>query len=226
MNSLKLEIACFTIHSALNAAKAGADRIEFCSDYEAGGISPHLKDVKFIRSKTNNFLSVMVRPRGGDFVYSENEFEEMKRSILELKPTKVDAVVFGILDPEHKIDMERNSELVNLAEPMKCIFHRAFDEVKFPLDSLEKVIDCGFDYLLTSGGNQKQTLNPSAIKNLITHAQSRISIIAGGGIRSGNIEEVIKESGAKYFHSSAIINDGRETANPEEIKKLQEILWS
>ena len=129
MSDFKLEIACFNIDSAIAAQLAGADRIELCANRNVGGTTPSVEIIKRARQEIFIDLYVMIRPREGDFFYSDLEFEEMKSSILECKKAGANGVVFGILNADHSVDTIRNTELVILAKPMCCTFHRAFDRV-------------------------------------------------------------------------------------------------
>ena len=220
----KLEIACFNLESALVASKSEADRIELCADVSAGGITPTLIDIKALRKETEKEIMVMIRPRGGDFCYSDEEFEQMKSEIILIKNFRVDGFVFGILNKENEIDFERNQELIELAKPFPCSFHRAFDRTSDLENSLETVIKLGFKTILTSGANNvndgKQTL-----KTLVKKAKNRITIMPGGGLRSTNIQEIDSFTNATYFHSSALI-DNSGIANLEEINLLKTLINS
>ena len=220
----KLEIACFNLESALVASKSEADRIELCADVSAGGITPTLIDIKALRKETEKEIMVMIRPRGGDFCYSDEEFEQMKSEIILIKNFRVDGFVFGILNKENEIDFERNQELIKLAKPFPCSFHRAFDRTSDLENSLETVIKLGFKTILTSGANNvndgKQTL-----KTLVKKAKNRITIMPGGGLRSTNIQEIDSFTNATYFHSSALI-DNSGIANLEEINLLKTLINS
>ena len=220
----KLEIACFNLESALVAAKSNADRIELCADASTGGITPDFEDIKTLRKETDKEIMVMIRPRGGDFCYSDEEFEQMKSEIILIKNFRVDGFVFGILNKENEIDFERNQELIELAKPFPCSFHRAFDRTSDLENSLETVIKLGFKTILTSGANNvndgKQTL-----KTLVKKAKNRITIMPGGGLRSTNIQEIDSFTNATYFHSSALI-DNSGIANLEEINLLKTLINS
>lgn len=202
------------------AEQAGADRIEFCKDYTLGGITPNFEDVRFLKEKLQIPVFVMIRPRGGNFVYSEAELNQMKSNITRLKLLDVDGFVFGILDKKNQINRIQNKELVKLAYPIPCTFHRAFDSCKNPLAALENVIECGFQFILTSGNIGKATKGIGVLKQLVEKAQNRISIIVGGGIRSSNIEFLNQETNASWFHSACITDDSFEI-NPSEIKAIK-----
>jgi copper homeostasis protein len=216
----KLEIACFNVESAKIAHENGADRIELCDGFEVGGTTPNPMNVINIRKFLSSDLFVMIRPRGGDFVYSDTEFEQMKLEISEFKKLNINGFVFGILDENNYIDVKRNTELVNLAKPFPCTFHRAFDEVADYEQALEDVISCGFSTILTSGTHSNVMDGIDVLKILVRQAQNRIIIMPGGGLRSTNINHIQEVTKATFYHSSAIIN-GSQIANPEEIFNLK-----
>lgn len=214
-----LEIACFNLESCLIAQQAGAIRIELCSDYQVGGITPSKELIRELRKKITVDLFVMIRPRGGNFIYSENEFLQMQETILFCKEQKCEGVVFGILNENNEVDLERCSKLVSMAKPMQCTFHRAFDECSEPEKALNEISECGFYRILTSGGKGNAIENLSQFKQLIELSKNKITIMPGGGIRSQNILEIIQQTGAKEFHSAAII-DTTVIADEKEIEKM------
>jgi copper homeostasis protein len=216
----KLEIACFNVESAKIAHENGADRIELCDGFDVGGTTPNPMDIINTRHLVSSDLYAMIRPRGGNFVYSDEEFAQMKLNILHFKSLKVNGFVFGILDKNNKIDIERNTELVALAKPFPCTFHRAFDEVADYKQALEDVISCGFSTILTSGTHSNVMDGIDVLKKLVLQAQNRITIMPGGGLRSTNINHVQEITQATFYHSSAII-DGNQIANPEEVFNLK-----
>ena len=221
----KLEIACFNLESALVAAKSNADRIELCADASTGGITPDFEDIKTLRKETDKEIMVMIRPRGGDFCYSDEEFEQMKSEIILIKNFRVDGFVFGILNKENEIDFERNQELIELAKPFPCSFHRAFDRTSDLENSLETVIKLGFKTILTSGLTSNVNDGKQTLKTLVEKAKNRITIMPGGGLRSTNIQEIDSFTNATYFHSSALI-DNSGIANLEEINLLKTLINS
>jgi copper homeostasis protein len=216
----KLEIACFNLESALIAQENGADRVELCAGIEVGGTTPYSELVKQARENLTVDLYVMIRPRGGNFVYSEAEFNQMQSDISELKELKVNGFVFGILKDDKKINREQNKILVDLAKPFPCTFHRAFDEVENPSKALEQLIDCGFKTILTSGQAQNVTEGIDCLTELVSKANNRITIMPGGGLRSTNIETIQQNTKAVFYHSSAI-TDGSETAAASEVHALK-----
>jgi copper homeostasis protein len=165
-------------------------------------------------------MYVMIRPRGGNFVYSDDEFSIMKNEIKTFKELKVDGFVFGILNEDKTINSTQNKELVALAKPFPCTFHRAFDEVNNPFLSLENVIECGFTTILTSGQAQNAVAGIDTITELIKKANNRITIMPGGGLRSSNCERIQAQTHANFYHSSAIIDESK-TANANEVIALK-----
>ena len=219
----KLEIACFNLESALIAQKAGADRVELCDGIEVGGTTPNLETVKEVRQILTIDLFVMIRPRGGNFVYSGEEIEMMKKSIVEMKNVGVDGFVFGILNEDDLIHQQKNKELVELAKPFPCTFHRAFDEVFDYEKALEDVIDCGFSTILTSGTKSNVIEGIQILKQLVEKASNRITIMPGGGLRSSNSIELKKVLNTNFYHSSAITDKG-EIVNYNEVTALKSAL--
>ncbi|WP_130736606.1 copper homeostasis protein CutC [Flavobacterium sp. J27] len=219
----QLEIACFNLESAEIAHKNGADRIELCVEMSKGGTTPSIQMIQNAKAKINIPIYVMIRPRGGNFVYSETEFEWMKTKIMELKGIGVDGFVFGILDRENKINKIQNRTLIALAKPLPCTFHRAFDEVPNSFEALEALIACGFQTILTSGNAKNVNEGVNQLEVLVQKATNRITIMPGGGLRSSNLKEIYVQTKATFYHSSAI-TDGTETANPIEIQRLKSIV--
>lgn len=214
-----LEIACFNKESALIAAKAGADRIEFCAGFEVGGTTPSLHDFMELKKEITIPIFVMIRTRGGDFFYNDEEFQQMKKQLLEFKKVGADGFVFGILDENLEINILQNKELVELAGDMPCTFHRAFDRVKNYQKSLEEIINCGFKTILTSGTKSNVSEGKEILKTLVEISNERIDILCGGGLRSTNISEIKNYTRAKNFHSSGIVNGV--LPDTEEIKKMK-----
>ncbi|WP_294288249.1 copper homeostasis protein CutC [uncultured Chryseobacterium sp.] len=218
----KIEIACFNPESAIIAFENGADRIELCDGLSEGGTTPDFETVKQLRERITIPIFVMIRPRGGDFTYSDEEFEQMKSDLTHLKSLRVDGFVFGILDENDEVNVVQNKELIKLAEPYPCTFHRAFDRAKNLETSLEKVIACGFKTILTSGQQPNVSEGKENLKKLVELSAGRIEILVGGGLRSTNIEEIREYTKAGYFHSSAI-TDGGAFASAEEVMALKTI---
>lgn len=226
---MPLEIACFNVDSALIAQSAGTDRIELCSDRGAGGLTPPLTAVIQLNSQIRDStkpipIYAMVRPRGGNFVYNDFELQQMKDTIYQLKPD-VDGFVFGVLTSDSTINLLANTKLVNLAAPLPCTFHRAFDLIppQTMMEAADLLVQCGFTSLLTSGGSNTATEGVKSISQLVRHVEGRLQVIVGGGVRSTGVENLIEETGAAWVHSSAIVGDG-EIADAKEILRLKRTL--
>jgi copper homeostasis protein len=221
----KFEIACFNLESAILAQKAGADRVELCATISVGGTTPIIKIIQQAREHLTIDLYIMIRPRGGNFCYSDSEFNQMKSEIETIKKLDVNGFVFGILNEDNTINIEQNKTLVAEAYPFPCTFHRAFDAVSNFEQALEAVISSGFSTILTSGTFPNVMEGKEVLKKLVIQAKNRIEIMPGGGLRSTNISELNKIVGANWYHSSAI-TDGSEIANQVEIILLKNKLKS
>ncbi len=215
-----LEIATFDITSAEIALNSVADRIEFCADISLGGITPNIEEFKYLKEKYLTPIHVMIRPVGGNFLYSNQEFLQMQNDILAFSKANADGFVFGILDENHEVDMEKNKILVDLANGKPCVFHRAIDRTRNIFESTEKIIELGFKEILTSGGKNSAAEGKENLKKLIEDYSHDIRILIGGGVRSGNISELKNVTGGNYFHSSAVL-PYESFANAEEIKNLK-----
>lgn len=199
----QLEVIAFSIASCQIAVIAGANRIELCDNPHEGGTTPSYGMIKAARSKAAIELFPIIRPRGGDFLYSNDEFEIMKNDILMCKSLGCDGVVIGLLLLNGTVDKQRTEELVALAYPMQVTFHRAFDRVENPYESLETIINCGCSRILTSGLQPTAMEGVDLLAALVHQAENRISIMPGSGIRPDNILSIQTKTGAKEFHSSA-----------------------
>lgn len=198
-----MEVCVDSVESAINAEKGGASRLELCSNLVEGGTTPSLGLLKVIKEKVNVPVYVMIRPRGGDFVYSEDDFQVMREDLVILKENGADGIVFGILTPDGDVDMDRSKEIMKLSCPLPVTFHRAFDMTRDPFASLDCLISLGVDRVLTSGQDNTALEGLPLLTRLIKHAQDKIILVPGGGITERNLERILKESGAKEFHCSA-----------------------
>lgn len=223
MKKNQLEIACFNYESAIIAEESGADRIELCENMKLGGTTPNYILALKVRENIAIKMHVIIRPRGGDFVYTDEEFIEMKQDIKQFKKLGVDGFVFGILKADGSVNKKRNKELVNLASPLSCTFHRAFDVVKDVKESLKDVIECGFNTILTSGQGINVEEGIFSLEKIQKWAKDKIEIMPGGSLRSSNIKLLQDKLEPTFYHSSAI-TDNTETANPEEVKELKNFL--
>ncbi|WP_146902155.1 copper homeostasis protein CutC [Adhaeribacter aerolatus] len=201
--TIALEICTDSVISCLEAQQAGAARVELCSGLFEGGLTPSQGLIEVSRQSISIGLHVLIRPRGGDFCYSDLEFEVMLRDIALAREAGCDGVVIGILNPDGTIDEERTSALFAAARPMSVTFHRAFDMVPEPLAALQELISMGVDRLLTSGQEKSALEGSELIAQLVQQAAGRIIIMPGGGITERNIARICRETGAPEFHLSA-----------------------
>lgn len=218
-----LEIACFQVDSCLIAQQAGADRIEFCVDYAAGGVTPTYADIRQVRQQLTIPLHVIIRPRGGDFVYTSQEVAQMKQDILFCKQQAVEGIVLGALTNDHQIDVQTVQELAALAGPMSLTFHRAIDGCKNLEEAVQELIEIGFRRILTSGGKPSAVEGMNMLHVLQHTFGKKIILMPGGGIRSHNLEMLARQTGCVEFHSAAI-TDASLQVDPKEIKQLKEIV--
>jgi copper homeostasis protein len=188
-----IEICVDSVASAVAAERGGAKRLELCSDLLEGGITPSAGMIDLVRAKVSIAIQVMIRPRGGDFCYTADEFEIMRHDIEMAKKLGADGVVFGILDADGNVDTQRSRELVELARPLDVTFHRAFDMSVDLLRSLADVCATGANRILTSGGEQTA--------DLVRAARGRIAIMPGSGIKPENARRVLEESGVREIHA-------------------------
>jgi copper homeostasis protein len=214
-----LEIACFNATSAILAAGAGADRVELCSDYAVGGLTPSIDSLRRVRKEITQPVNVMIRPRPGDFSYSGAEFEQMKLDIQSFKQ-EASGFVFGILDHKNCVDEARNADLVQLAAPLPCTFHRAFDQIPEKFQAAKQLIECGFASILTSGGQADAVSGAAKVAELQQELGNSIELILGGGIRFTNIETLKRKTKVRWYHSAAITGPG-EAVDPNEVQKLK-----
>jgi copper homeostasis protein len=189
-----------SIESVLAAEAGGADRVEFCADLFEGGTTPSLGAFKVARKKSKIAMNVMVRPRGGDFCYSDVEFEAMKEDVRLFREAGADGIVFGILTEDGEIDVQKSAELIALARPCSVTFHRAFDMTRDASRSLETLIGLGVDRILTSGLEATVLEGLQTLKNLIREAGDRIIIMPGCGISERNFAFIKEQLGAKEYH--------------------------
>jgi len=203
--NFNLEIIAFNIESCSIAQANGATRIELCDNPGDGGTTPSYGYIKAAREKLHIELYAMIRPRGGDFFYSDEEFEIMKTDVLTCRQLGCDGVVIGMLNKDGSVDKERCKILVQLAYPMGVTFQRAFDRVSDPFKALEEVIETGCERILTSGLVPNCLDGAGLIAKLVQQADERIIIMPGSGLRVSNVIEVAKITGATQFHTSARI---------------------
>ncbi len=203
MMNYQLEVVAFTIESCRIIQKTGAHRIELCDNPGEGGTTPSRGFLKKARMIASVGLYPMIRPRGGDFLYSEDEFEIMKADIRVCKELECDGVVLGLLQANGTIDKKRTAQLVELAYPMGVTFHRAFDRTRDAFEALEILIDIGCERVLSSGLQPDVNAGSAMLAQLVKAADDRIVVMPGSGVRSSNIASLARQTGAVEFHTSA-----------------------
>jgi len=214
----KLEICVDDVESAIEAQNAGADRIELCNNLIEGGTTPGSGTICSARNNLTIVLHVIIRPRGGDFLYSGLEYDIMRSDIETCRKYGVDGVVLGILLQDGTIDIARTAKLIELARPMSVTFHRAYDMCKDPYKGLEDVISTGADRLLTSGQRNRVEESGGLINQLINQAGKRIIIMPGSGLNLSNITHIAITTGAKEFHLT-----GRKVIDSEMVYRKENI---
>jgi copper homeostasis protein len=232
VREIVLEVCVEDVAACMAAREGGAARLEVCSALEVGGLTPAF-ELACEAMRNELPVHVMVRPRAGDFVYSDNEFVLMLESIDEAKALGADGVVFGVLRADRTVDVERTRMLVERARPMLVTFHRAFDETVRLDEALEDVIAVGCDRVLTSGGEPDVLTGMFALARLVEQARGRIAVAVGGGLRLKDAARLARVTGATHFHGS--ITEGlteRLTASsarvvdPVVVRRMLELLQS
>jgi copper homeostasis protein len=198
-----VEVCANSMASALAAQQGGANRVELCSDLLEGGITPSIGIIQAAREFLQIHIHVLIRPRGGDFCYSRDEFDVMRRDIEAARRLGVDGVVFGVLDEGGQVDLPRMRELISCARPLSVTFHRAFDMTVDLPRALEDLIQLGVERVLTSGGEKNVEEGLPRLSSLVKQAGGRISIMPGGGIHEQNIQRVLETSRAREVHFGA-----------------------
>ena len=182
-----IEVCAESYEYAMKAEKAGADRIELCKDLHLDGLTPDYESAKRTIDSLNIPVFILIRPREGNFIYSNEEFELMKSDIIKFKEMGCKGIVSGVLNNDNSIDIKKTNELVELSRPLEFTFHRAFDKVNNPLNEIENLIELGIDRVLTSGQKDKAIEGLELLKELKKSAKNRIKIMPGSGINKSNI---------------------------------------
>ncbi len=206
----------FSLKDCITASKYNIDRIEFCKDRNEGGLSPKKDDIKKALKYHDNILPI-IRPRKGNFIYNNEEINDMIDLIQYCREVGCKGVVFGVLNSQNEIDKETCKILMKKCGGMSTTFHKAFDEIENIYKAVDDLIEIGFDRILTSGKKEKVIDGIDEINKLVKYSNDKISIMPGGSLRSENIDNFIKNKFINEFHSSCIINNN---LNEDEIKKL------
>ena len=201
--SLLLEVAANSLASALAAQAGGAGRIELCTALEAGGLTPSHAQIALVRERLAIPLYVLVRPRAGDFVYSDLEYDTMHRDIEACVALGCDGVVLGVLDADGRVDLPRCRALIAAANGMGVTFHRAIDVSRDPLQALEDAIALGCERVLSSGARSGALEGAELLAAMVRQADGRIGVMPGAGVTAANLADVRRRTGAREFHASA-----------------------
>ena len=201
--SLRLEVIVDSADGAVAAELGGADRVELCDSILEGGTTPSLGMLRATLAAIDIDVSVMIRPRVGDFVYSTLEVDAMRMDIEAARGAGAQSIVLGMLRPDGAVDESRVADLIDTARPMSVTFHRAFDMARDPFDALEALIRLGIDRVLTSGHAAQASEGLPLLRSLVERAGDRIVVMPGCGIRADNITQVKTQTGAREFHASA-----------------------
>jgi copper homeostasis protein len=199
--TILVEMAAHNIEAALAAEAGGADRVELFSNHLEGGVTPSEGAIAVVRERVSIGLHVMIRPRGGDFCYSDREIEAMHRDIAVAKRLGANGVALGIVNPDGGVDVKRTRELISSALPLSVTFHRSIDACKNLPEALLALISCGVDRVLTSGGMPNAVDGIESIANLVNIAGDRIKVMAGGRVRPHNIRRIVQETGVLEVHA-------------------------
>lgn len=224
---MKVEICSNSRRSAQHAKAGGADRIELCSRLEVGGTTPQAEDITYCVQQLQLRTHVLVRPREGNFTYSDAEFALICEQVEMCKRAGAHAVVVGFLTPDGRIDVAKTRHVVELAAPMEVTFHRAFDEMtEDPLEALEKIIGCGCHRILTSGFRPSAEEGIDTLRQLVQQAAGRIVILAGAGVTPKNAARIARETGVTELHGSCkhTLSDGTIETDTDTVKALLKAL--
>ncbi len=220
-----LEVCIDSVESALAAQEGGAGRVELCANLDVGGTTPDEDMVRSVRGKISIPLHMMIRPRGGDFCYSDGEFETMHHETETAKTLGVDGVVFGILDSGGNIDVGRSGQLLELARPMSVTFHRAFDECSDLFRGMDDLRTLGIDRVLTSGGKGEILDNARLMRDLASRSNGTVKIMAGGGVNFENISDLLRLAGVDEVHTlSAVLGQGVKVVDADKVRKMVRLL--
>jgi copper homeostasis protein len=208
MRKIIFELCAETVDACLAARDGGADRIELCSGLSEGGLTPSHGLVREAVQQSGLPVHVLIRPRGGNYLYTEADIAVMAEDILHMKSLGVAGVVLGLLKADHSVDIETTRNFVQLARPLEVTFHRAFDDTPDLETALEAVISTGCDRVLTSGGHTDVVRGAQALSRLVSQSAGRIAVAVGGGLRLTNASELVRLTQATHFHGS--LRPGRE----------------
>ena len=228
MQRVIVECCANSVSSALTAIQAGANRIELCKNLENGGETPDYSDILDLRNLTNIDLHILILPKANNFIYTNKDFKKIIEDVQFCKKNNINGVVIGALNKDLSINMKQTKELVEIARPMRVTFHRAFDTISKLENDLNKIIECGCDYLLTSGQKPNVEDGLNNISKLVKESSKKIKIIAGGGVNHNNVESLYK-IGVREFHLSGTLKNKSKILETDYnlinllVKKLRDI---
>lgn len=218
MGKYLLEVCVDSVESALKAIEGGADRLELCANLIIGGTSPSVELFKAIRKLSDVKIHPLIRPRFGDFCYTEHEFEMIKKEVETFRDLGAEGIVIGVLTPDGRLDKERMAELIAVCGEMSITLHRAFDMCQDPYEALEEAVTLGVDTILTSGQANNCEVGKVCIKELVKQSEGRIAILVAGGVDARVIERMAGETHATQYHMSGKIEkDSVMTYRKEEV---------
>jgi copper homeostasis protein len=201
-----IEVCVDSVESAVAAEKGGAKRVELCCALLEGGLTPSAGAISLAREKLSIGLNVIIRPRGGDFLYTDEEHEAMLRDVETAKSLGADGVVIGALTPEGEVDLPRTRALMQRARPLSVTFHRAFDMTRDPFAALETLVSLGIDRILTSGQEESAMAGLDLLHELVQRAGDRIVVMPGGNIHETNVAKIARETGASELHVTGFVD--------------------
>jgi copper homeostasis protein len=219
-----LEICVESVEAAMVAERGGADRIELCSDLHLGGLTPSPELMMGTRANVAIPIFAMIRPRVGNFMYSDQEFATMRTSMRLATEMQMDGFALGLLRANGRVDIERTKELIEVASPASVTFHRAFDECADLRGALEDVIETGAKRLLTSGGERTAGEALGMLGELVKKAGERLIVVPGSGLHAGNIRKAVQKTSAREYHAglSSVVAQAAENLETfeEEVRKM------
>jgi copper homeostasis protein len=217
MSNIKIEVCAYSVQSAITAQEAGAFRVELCSNYFEGGTTPSAGTIQLAREALKIKLNVIIRPRGGDFLYSDCEYSTMLKDIETAMKLGADGIAAGILTADGRVEKTRMKEIISITGTGSVTFHRAFDTVRDPFRAMDDLIELGVNRILTSGLKHSAAEGKELIAQLNERAGNKIIIMPGSGVNSSNIENLYKSTGAVEFHLSgrSIIKSNMEFHNDD-----------
>jgi copper homeostasis protein len=222
---VKVELCVGDIMSAIAAEAGGADRVELCDNLAVGGTTPSAGAIVETCRRLSIPVHVLIRPRGGDFVYSEAELAVMRHDIQVAKASGAAGVVLGVLTGDSAINCERTGALIELARPMTVTFHKAFDQSQAPLETLDTLIALSVDRVLTSGGQPSAQEGTATLAGLVARAGTRITVVAGGRLDIANLQAVLRQSGVTEVHLGSAASRTMERAALPTASDIAELCW-